>query len=446
MEFVTLSKNKNIQTKHLSMKIFADLHIHSKYARATSKDMDLEHLSKYGKLKGLNLIGTGDFTHPKWLEELKQKLKPVEDTGLHVYDEMKFMLTTEVNTIYTQENKTRKIHHVIHVPSFDIVDQINDELKKLGGDLGIDGRLLLNGISSSQFVETIIKIYKDTLIVPAHVWTPWFSVFGSKSGFDSVKECYQDQTKYIYALETGLSSDPRMNWRLSSLDKFTLMSNSDCHSPWPWRLGRECNVFELKKLTYLEILDAVKNKDKKRFLFTVEVDPAYGKYHWTGHRNCNIRVSPKQALKINDICPACRRKMTVGVEQRVEELADREEGFISDNIIPFKSLIPLSELIKNSLKIDTLYSKSIWSEYNKLVENFDNEFNILLNVPREELEKIIKKQLVDVIMKNREGKIKIIPGYDGVYGQPVFDETEFKRYEEKQKTLKLHPQKRLIDF
>ena len=428
------------------MKIFADLHIHSKYARATSKDMDLEHLSKYGKLKGLNLIGTGDFTHPKWLEELKQKLKPVEDTGLHVYDEMKFMLTTEVNTIYTQENKTRKIHHVIHVPSFDIVDQINDELKKLGGDLGIDGRLLLNGISSSQFVETIIKIYKDTLIVPAHVWTPWFSVFGSKSGFDSVKECYQDQTKYIYALETGLSSDPRMNWRLSSLDKFTLMSNSDSHSPWPWRLGRECNVFELKKLTYLEILDAVKNKDKKRFLFTVEVDPAYGKYHWTGHRNCNIRVSPKQALKINDICPACRRKMTVGVEQRVEELADREEGFISDNIIPFKSLIPLSELIKNSLKIDTLYSKSIWSEYNKLVENFDNEFNILLNVPREELEKIIKKQLVDVIMKNREGKIKIIPGYDGVYGQPVFDETEFKRYEEKQKTLKLHPQKRLIDF
>jgi len=428
------------------MKVFSDLHIHSKYARATSKDMDLEHLSKHGKIKGLNLIGTGDFTHPEWLKELKAKLKPIEETGLYSFDGMKFMLTTEISTVYNQDNKTRKIHHVVHVPSFDIVNQINEELTKIGAKLNIDGRLLLNGRTSVELVELLIKIYKDTLIVPAHVWTPWFSIFGSKSGFDKVEECYQDQTKYIYALETGLSSDPEMNWRLSSLDKFTLMSNSDCHSPWPWRLGRECNVFELEKLTYWEILDAVKNKDNKRFLFTVEVDPAYGKYHWTGHRNCNIRLSPKQALKINDICPKCRRKMTVGVEQRVEELADREENFIPNNIIPFKSLIPLSELIKNSLKIDTLYSKSIWSEYNKLIENFGNEFNILLNVTREELEKVTNKQLVNVIIKNREGKIKVIPGYDGVYGQPIFDETEFKRYDEKQKNLKLHSQKKLIDF
>jgi len=428
------------------MKIFADLHIHSKYARATSKDMDIEHLTEHGRLKGLNLIGTGDFTHPKWLKELKQKLRPVEDTGLYVYDKMKFMLTTEVSTIYSQDNKVRKIHHVIHVPSFDIVDQINEELKKLGADLGIDGRLMLNGRTSAELVELLIKIYKDTLIVPAHIWTPWFSVFGSKSGFDSVEECYQDQTKYIYALETGLSSDPKMNWRLSSLDKFTLMSNSDSHSPWPWRLGRECNVFDLKKLTFLEVLDAIKKKHKNRFLFTVEVDPAYGKYHWTGHRNCNIRLSPKQALKINDICPKCGRKMTVGVEERVEELAVREEGFILENAIPFKSLIPLSELIKTSLRIDTLYSKTVWLEYNRLIEKFNNEFNVLLDVPREELEKTTRKQLVDVIMKNRQGRIKVLPGYDGVYGTPVFDELEFKRLQEEQKNIKLHSQKKLVDF
>jgi len=408
--------------------------------------MDIEHLTKYGKLKGLNLIGTGDFTHPKWLEKLKEKLKPVEDTGLYSYDKLNFMLTTEISTIYIQDNKTRKIHHVIHVPSFDIVEQINEALAKLGGKLGIDGRLLLNDRTSVELVETLINIYKDTLIVPAHVWTPWFSVFGSKSGFDRVEDCYQDQTKHIYALETGLSSDPPMNWRLSSLDKFTLMSNSDCHSPWPWRLGRECNVFELEKLTYWEILNAVKKKDKKRFLFTIEVDPAYGKYHWTGHRNCNISLSPKQSLKINNICPVCRRKLTVGVEERVEELADREEDFVSKDGIPYKHLIPLSELIKTVFKIKTLYSKTIWEEYNKLIERFGNEFNVLLNIPREKLGEVTKKQLVDMIMKNREGKIKVIPGYDGVYGIPVFDELEFKKHEEKQKNLKIHAQKRLIDF
>lgn len=428
------------------MRIFSDLHIHSKYARATSKDMDIEHLTKYGKLKGLNLIGTGDFTHPKWLEELKEKLKPVEDTGLYSYDKLNFMLTTEISTIYIQDNKTRKIHHIIHVPSFDIVEQINEALAKLGGKLGIDGRLLLNDRTSVELVETLINIYKDTLIVPAHVWTPWFSLFGSKSGFDRIEDCYQDQTKYIYALETGLSSDPPMNWRLSSLNKFTLMSNSDCHSPWPWRLGRECNVFELEKLTYWEILDAVKKKDKERFLFTIEVHPAYGKYHWTGHRKCNISLSPKQSLKIDNVCPVCRRKLTVGVEERIEELADREEGFVPKDVISYKHLIPLTELIKTVFKINTLYSKTVWEEYNKLIERFDNEFNVLLDVPKEKLEEVTKKQLVELIMKNREGRIKIIPGYDGVYGKPVLDDSEFERFEKKQKNLKIHTQKKLIDF
>jgi len=211
-------------------------------------------------------------------------------------------------------------------------------------------------------------------------------------------------------------------------------------------LGRECNVFDLKKLTFWEILDAVKKKDKNRFLFTVEVDPAYGKYHWTGHRTCGIRLSPKQALKVNDICPKCGRKMTVGVEERVEELADREEGFIPKDVIPFKSLIPLSELIKTTFGIDTLYSKSVWAEYNKLIKEFVNEFNVLLDVPRERLEELTTKKLVDAIIKNREGEIKVLPGYDGVYGTPIFDDSEFQKHQEEQKNIRLHSQKKLVDF
>jgi uncharacterized protein (TIGR00375 family) len=428
------------------MRVFSDLHIHSKYARATSKEMDLEHLSKFGKLKGLNLIGTGDFTHPKWLKELKEKLKPIENTGLFSFDGMNFMLTTEISTVYNQDNKTRKIHHLVHVPSFEIVNQINDELTKLGAKLDIDGRLLLNERTSAELVEILVKIYRDTLIIPAHIWTPWYSLFGSKSGFDRIEDCYQDQTKNIFALETGLSSDPEMNWRLSSLDKFVLMSNSDCHSPWSWRLGRECNVFELKELTYWEILDAIKKKDKKRFLFTVEVSPAYGKYHWTGHRNCKVSLSPKQSLKVNNVCPVCHRKLTVGVEERVEELADREEGFVPKDATPFKTLLPLYEIISFVTGTNQLYSQPVIKEQDKLINKFGTEFNVLLNVPKEELLKVTSEKIADAIIKVREGKVRYIAGYDGVYGRPIFDELEFKQHEEKQKNLKLHSQKRLIDF
>jgi len=301
-------------------------------------------------------------------------------------------------------------------------------------------------ISSPELVEILMGISKDIEVIPAHIWTPYFGCLGSKTGFDSIKDCYLDQIKHIHAIETGLSSDPLMNWKLSQLDDFTLMSNSDSHSPWPWRLGRECNVFDLKKLTYWELWDAVRKKDKKRFLFTVEVDPAYGKYHWTGHRNCNVNLSPKQALKLNNICPVCRKQLTVGVEQRVEELADRPEGFIPKNAIPYKKLIPLSELIKTVFKINTLYSKTIWAEFTELVDKFGTEFNVLLEAPKEELEKITEKQLVELIMNNRQGKIKIIPGYDGVYGQPVFEEEKFKKFEEQQKNIKMPTQKTLSDF
>ncbi len=427
------------------MKVFADLHIHSKYARATSKDMDIEHLAKYGKLKGLNLIGTGDFTHPDQLADIKQKLKPIQGTGLYTYNDMNFMLTTEMAVFYYQEKKSRRIHHVIHVPSLEIVEQIIDVLTKKGANTGIDGRMMMK-ISSPELVEILLQISKDIEVVPAHIWTPYFGCLGSKTGFDYIKDCYLDQIKHIHAIETGLSSDPLMNWRLSQLDNFALMSNSDSHSPWPWRLGRECNVFDLKELSYWKLWDAVRKKDKKRFLFTVEVDPAYGKYHWTGHRNCNVNLSPKQALRLNNICPVCRKQLTIGVEQRVEELADRPEGFISENAIPYKKLIPLSELIKTVFKINTLYSKTIWAEFDKLIKQFGTEFNVLLEAPKEELEKITKKQLIDLIMKNRQGKVKIIPGYDGVYGQPVFEEETFRRFEKEQKNIKTPSQKTLSDF
>lgn len=405
------------------MKVFADLHIHSKYARATSDKMDIKNLARYGKSKGIDIIGTGDFSHPKWFSDIKTKLKPIGDSGLYEYEEMKFMLTTEINTIYQQGNQTRKIHHVLHAPSIEVVEQINEEFKKMGGDLGTDGRLMLSK-SSSEIVEKLINISEDILIVPAHIWTPWFGCLGSKSGFDSIGDCYQDQTKHIHALETGLSSDPEMNWRLSSLDKFCLLSNSDSHSPWPWRLGRECNVFELDEISYQEILNTIKKKDRKKFLFTIEVDPAYGKYHWSGHRKCGVRMSPKQALKFNNMCPNCGRKLTIGVEQRVEELSDRPEGFIPDNKIPFKKIIPLSELIKTVTGIKSFYAKTIWKKYNNLIKKFDNEFNVLLKVSREDLKKVTDEKLVDLIMLNRKQKVQIIPGYDGLYGKPVFGEDE----------------------
>jgi uncharacterized protein (TIGR00375 family) len=407
--------------------------------------MNVEELTKNARLKGLKMLGTGDITHPVWIKELKQKLEPIEETGIFKYEDIFWLLTGEICTIYQQDSKTRKVHHVIHVPNFEIAEQINEELSKYGS-LTIDGRPIFQGLTSPQLVEIIIEICKDVLIVPAHAWTSWFGILGEFSGFNSIEDCYQDQTKNIYALETGLSSDPKMNWRLSSLDKFALMSNSDCHSPWPWRMGRECNAFELEKLTYWEILDAIKKKDKKRFLFTVEVSPFYGKYHWTGHRNCHVSLSPEQSLKVNNICPVCHRKLTVGVEERVEELADREEGFVPDDAIPFKTLLPLYEIISFVTGTNQLYSKPVIKEQDKLIENFGNELNVLLNVQKEELLKVTNEKIADAIIKVREGKVKYIAGYDGVYGRPVFDEEEFEKHEEKQKSLKIHAQKRLIDF
>lgn len=782
------------------MRIIADFHIHSPYSRATSKQMNLEGIAEGVKIKGLNLVGTGDFTHPKWLAQLKEKLQPAEGTGLFNYKNVLFNLTAEVATYFKHKNEIKRVHHVIHAPSFEIVDQINEALAK-HGSLSTDGRPILN-LSAAELVEILMSISKDNLIYPAHAWTPWMSCLGSKSGFNSLEECYQDQVKNIYALETGMScydeetevltdngwkkffelkftdkictlnaktdeiefqhpekifvydykgkmyqlktkridllvtpnhklfattcssrnpkpfflktaewlfgkskqfkkdgkwvgknedyfvlpsvdikhenryysgfrkkqekkipmkswlkffgfwlaegwtaegkngdynvclgnvnkellsemtqllqsfgynvyynkksrtlrvkdyqlfsylrqfgkscdksiprpikslskdllqilldyyikgnghvygrtnkmlsattssrrlrddlqeialkvgmsayyklhrkkgagfvstgqrkkylqrnntwviyfirrnrhavipsyikksnvekwvyyegkvycvsvpnkviyvrrngipvwcgnSDPAMNWRLSSLDKFTLVSNSDSHSPWSWRLGREANVFDLEKITYWEIFDAIKNKDRRKFLFTIEVSPEYGKYHYDGHRNCGIGLHPKDATKLNNTCPKCHRKLTIGVLHRVEELADRPEGFVPKDAIPFKSLLPLYEIISFAWGSGELYSKKVLQKHDKLIEKFGNELNVLLNVPKEELVKVTNEKIADAIIKAREGKVRYIAGYDGIYGSPVFDE-KFTP-----KKMELPTQKALTDF
>ncbi|MDI6825985.1 MAG: endonuclease Q family protein [Candidatus Aenigmarchaeota archaeon] len=425
------------------MKVVMDAHIHSRFSRATSGNITISNLERYGRMKGVNLIGTGDFTHPTWLSELKENL--IEDGSgiLKTKTGFNFILTAEISNIYVQDGKQRRVHNIILSPSFDVVEQINSELLK-HGRLDYDGRPIF-GFTCSELVEMIMSICRECMIIPAHILTPWFSIFGSKSGFDSVEECFKDQTKHIHALETGLSSNPAMNWRVSSLDKYTLVSFSDAHSCNPWRLGRENCVLDVNKLTYKEITDTIKKKEKG-FLFTTEFFPQEGKYFFDGHRNCNVSLHPKESIKMNNFCPVCKRKLTVGVLHRIEELADRPEGFVPKNVIPFKSLIPLSELIKTILRIDTIYSKTVWEEYNKLIKEFKNELNVLLDVPKEELMKVTYEKVADTIIKVREGEVKYIAGYDGVYGKPVFDEEEFKKREEKQKDVKIHTQKRLIDF
>lgn len=420
---------KNTQLKKRvvakSLRVIADLHIHGRYSRATSQNMRVEEIARFAKIKGLNLVGTGDFTHPKWLKELQETLIQEADTGLYKAarepgSPVHFMITTEVSTIFTFEGEVKKIHHVILTPSIETAMQINERLAKYG-DLTVDGRPTLN-MSAAHLVEEVMEATSDNVVFPAHAWTPWFSIFGAFSGFDSVEDCYQDMTKHIQALETGLSSDPPMNWRLSRLDRFTLVSNSDSHSFWPWRMGREANVFELKTLSYWEVVDAIKNKDREKFKFTIETDPAYGKYHWTGHRNCHVSLSPKEAIKLGNICPVCRRKLTKGVEQRVEELADRPADFKPENAIGYVHLLPLSEIIATVLGVDSPSTQQVWNIYNRLVEKFGDEYAVLIDAPKEVLTETVNERMASAIIKVREDKIKVIPGYDGVYGRPIIFE------------------------
>ena len=406
------------------MKFIADFHLHSKYSRATSSHMDLENLDKWAKIKGIKVLGTGDFTHPEWFKNLKEKLEPAEAGLFKLKDadsQTRFILTSEISCIYSKKNRVRKIHIIIFAPSFEMVEKINTHLGWIG-NLKADGRPIL-GLDAKELAKIVLNISQDCLIVLAHIWTPFFSIFGSRSGFDSIEECFEDYSKYIYAGETGLSSSPDMNWRLSALDKITLISNSDAHSPA--KLGREANVFDTE-LNYQSIIETIKSKNPQKFLYTIEFFPEEGKYHYDGHRMCGISLSPAESKKYNNICPNCGRPLTIGVLNRVDSLADRPEGFKPENAIPFKSLVPLEEIIADVVGqgVGTI---EVEKEYKNLIEKFGNEFSVLIDVPRQELEAVTLPEIAEGIIRVREKKVFIEPGYDGVYGKiRIFSKGEQK--------------------
>lgn len=379
--------------------------------------MNIDSLSSYAKLKGLTLLGTGDFTHPKQAEEIRTTLKKDSETGLYYHKGMNFLPSTEVSLIYSQGGRGYRVHQCVVCPDIETSQQITDWLKSKGR-VDYDGRPIFK-IPSPDFVEKVMEINKDNFVFPAHIWTPWFSMFGEKSGFDSAQECFQDQIKHIHAIETGLSSDPAMNWRISQLDRFACISNSDCHSPTTNRLGREANVFELEKPTWKNILNAIKTKNKKEFLYTIEVDPFYGKYHYDGHRQCSVCLSPKESIAQNNICPKCNRKLTIGVEHRVEELADRPAGFVPEHSIPFKTVLPLLDIISAvyGTATTTLTVKRI---FDTLMNRFMTELNVLLEAKEEEISQFVDRRLARAIIMNREEKLQVSPGYDGEYGIPQF--------------------------
>jgi len=391
------------------MEFIADLHIHSKYSRATSRDMDIPHLANWARIKGISLMGTGDFTHHLWLEELKRSLTDTGN-GLFMHRGVHFMLTAEVSSIYSKKNRTYRIHNLIFAPSFKTVEKINEVLGRRG-NLAADGRPIL-GIPADELARIVFDIDERCMVVPAHIWTPWFSLFGSLSGFDRIEDCFEKQTDKIFALETGLSSDPAMNWRLSALDRFSLISNSDSHSPA--KIGREANVFDCE-LSYEAIRGTLRAKDPKRFLYTIEFFPEEGKYHYDGHRLCGIRFSPQESRERKGICPKCGKPLTIGVMNRVYKLADRSGGFTPDNAIPFKNAVPFAEILAEAKGVKK-ESAVIEKEYFNLIAAFGTEFDILLRAPHEVLKKHLPGNVVQGILRMRRGIVSAQAGYDGEYG------------------------------
>jgi uncharacterized protein (TIGR00375 family) len=395
--------------------------------------MEVETLAQWAKKKGITLLGTGDFTHPTYFAELRAKLEPLGNGLLKLKkgdQEIRYILTTEVSNMYPQGGKGRRIHTLIFAPSFEVVEAIRSKLGNLG-KLSSDGRPIFT-FSAKELVKMILDISPECLIIPAHVWTPWFSVFGANSGFDSIEECFGEMTPYISAVETGLSSDPEMNWRLSALDPLTLISNSDAHSPN--RLGREANAFDCER-DYREITEAIRKKDRRKILFTIEFFPEEGKYHYDGHRQCGVVFAPSQTKASQYLCPYCHKKLTVGVMHRVDELSDRPEGFIPKNAIPSIHLIPLEEILAEAMGF-RMGTKSVESEYERLIEKGGSEFHILLEATPDELKTYVPERILEGILRMRQGKVSILPGHDGVYGKiNLFP--EIKEGEESKEQLKL---------
>ena len=399
----------------------ADLHIHSRYSRATSKECTPEYLDLWARRKGIHIVGTGDFTHPAWREELAEKLEPAED-GLYVLKKEyrikdsevpggmipRFVITGEISSIYKKNGKVRKVHSLILLPGMEDAEKISAKLEQIG-NIHSDGRPIL-GLDCHDLLEIILELCPSAVYVPAHIWTPHFSLFGAFSGFDSVAECFEDLTPYIHAVETGLSSDPPMNWRVSALDRFQLISNSDAHSPA--KLGREANLFDIP-MSYNALADAIQTGTGLDG--TIEFFPEEGKYHMDGHRKCNLCLTPSETMKYNGKCPVCGRKITIGVSHRVEELADREEGYIKENAKRFESLVPLSEVIGASIGASSS-SKKVDREYKRLLTELGPEFEILRNLPLEEIRQAAGTRIAEGIERLRKGQVERIPGFDGEYG------------------------------
>lgn len=409
------------------MDLIADLHLHSKYAMGCSNNITIDLLEKYGRIKGIDVLGTGDFQHPEWIKELEEKLSE-DGTGILKTEKgFNFLLTTEISLIYTQGGRGRRIHHVILAPDLDTVKQIQEAFLKKGR-IDYDGRPIF-GFSSIELVDMMRSINPKIEIIPAHAWTSWFAIFGSKSGFDSLKECFEDNTKHIHAIETGMSSDPAMNSMLSQLDGINLVSFSDAHSFWPWRLGREATVFSVAEKSYDNILHAIRTGDGLKS--TIETEPAYGKYHLDGHRKCNVCLEPHETKENGTKCPKCGGEMTIGVLNRVLELADRAEDQTEKKRPPYVKLIPLHEILSFTLG-KGITTKTVGAEYDKIISAFGTEYEVLLNTPFEKLTSVTDLKTAQMIIKNREAKLQIKPGYDGEYG--IIQE-------EKQE-----PQKGLSDF
>lgn len=413
------------------MLYYTDLHIHSKYSRATSKSCNLEELAIWAKKKGLSLISTGDFTHPAWFAEIKEKLVPYDDGTFRLRPDIekeifkgetpvKFILSVEISTIYKKWDKTRKVHHVCFVPDLEAAQNFRQKLDAIG-NIKSDGRPIL-GLDSRNLLETVLESGENSYIIPAHIWTPWFSVLGSKSGFDSIEDCYGDLSEHIFAVETGLSSDPEMNWHVSKLDKFRLVSNSDAHSPS--KLAREATVFN-KEPDYYSIMNALKTGDG--YEGTVEFFPEEGKYHEDGHRKCNVCLTPEETKKLGGICPVCGKPMTIGVLYRVNELSDRKEIITPPSTAGNTySLVPLQEIISEIMQVGPS-SKSVTAEYEKMIGKFGSELAILQDVPTDEISKA-STLLGEAVARLRAGKVIKHSGYDGEYGViRLFEENELVR-------------------
>jgi len=399
------------------MRQILDLHIHSRYSRACSPKLTLENIDSACRLKGVNIIATGDFTYPAWFESIKNELVETDpESGLYKLkiatdDKVKFILSTEVALIYKDQEKVRRIHLVIHAPNMAVAEKLNKQLDKKY-NIRSDGRPIL-GIKAPELVALLLKIDSNFLIYPAHIWTPWFSVFGSKSGFNTLEECFGAQTKHIYAYETGLSSDPEMNWRLSALDHLTVLSNSDAHSLT--NIAREANIMELSEpVTYQKIYDNIKNK--KGMIETIEFYPEEGMYHFDGHRDCKFSCEPIESRKLKNICPACKKPLIIGVLNRVEELADRSAGVRPKNAVGFKKLVELDKIVAEAYNIKSRSSKVVQKEYASLIAKFGPELDILLNLDLEKLDQE-DNRISEGIRRVRAGELIIKPGFDGQYGE-----------------------------